>query len=172
QSPDVSQRSGVSVRATISNYETVLANALRRALRLGEAAVVPRISDLPFLLASLQGKIEFETFEDDQEAQVMNSLISQAVAKAFRRRFDVDMLEHIVYGFGDDTEVEVGEDIPAERYETIFEQVPGLRQAVEPLALQKSAGERAAVLELLLEGLHQNRLLNRDVVDGHVTYRG
>jgi magnesium chelatase subunit I len=30
-SPDVSQRSGVSVRVSVSNYETVLANALRRA---------------------------------------------------------------------------------------------------------------------------------------------
>ena len=46
QSPHVNQRSGVSVRLSISNYETLVANAVRRSLRLGEADAVPRISDL------------------------------------------------------------------------------------------------------------------------------
>ena len=41
-SPDVNQASGVSVRMTIANYETLLANAMRRALRLGEREAVPR----------------------------------------------------------------------------------------------------------------------------------
>src|SRR5262245_59235189 len=46
RSPDVNQASGVSVRMTIANYETLLANAVRRALRNGEDEAVPRISDL------------------------------------------------------------------------------------------------------------------------------
>ena len=46
QSPHVNQRSGVSVRLSISNYETLAANAVRRALRLGEPDAVPRVSDL------------------------------------------------------------------------------------------------------------------------------
>src|SRR3954469_3005221 len=33
RSPDISQRSGVSVRVSISNYENVLSNALKRAIR-------------------------------------------------------------------------------------------------------------------------------------------
>ena len=37
QSPHVNQRSGVSVRLSISNYETLAANAVRRSLRLGRA---------------------------------------------------------------------------------------------------------------------------------------
>ena len=56
KSPDINQRSGVSVRATVANYEALLANAFRRALRIGENEVVPRISDLPFVLPTLQGK--------------------------------------------------------------------------------------------------------------------
>ena len=60
QSPHVNQRSGVSVRLSVSNYEVLAANALRRALRAGERDVVPRVSDLEALAASTSGKIEIE----------------------------------------------------------------------------------------------------------------
>src|SRR5665647_410771 len=40
----ISQSSGVSVRLSITNYETVVANALRRTLRTKDATVVPRVS--------------------------------------------------------------------------------------------------------------------------------
>ncbi len=59
-SPDVNQASGVSVRMSIANYETLLANALRRALRSGEREAVPRISDLDALDAVDRGKLELE----------------------------------------------------------------------------------------------------------------
>ena len=72
QSPDMNQRSGVSVRASVANYEALLANAFRRALRVGETEVVPRISDLPFIIPSLQGKIEFEAMEEGQEQRIMD----------------------------------------------------------------------------------------------------
>src|SRR5262245_14862692 len=52
QSPDVNQSSGVSVRMSIANYETLAASALRRALRNGEREAVPRISDLEALHSS------------------------------------------------------------------------------------------------------------------------
>ena len=45
RSPDVSQSSGVSVRMSIANYETLLASALRRALRLGEPEAVPPLTN-------------------------------------------------------------------------------------------------------------------------------
>ena len=41
RSPMLNQRSGVSVRLTIANYESVVANALRRALRTHDDEVVP-----------------------------------------------------------------------------------------------------------------------------------
>src|SRR5207249_4466171 len=50
KSPDISQRSGVSVRVSICNYENLAANAVRRALRLNETDVVPRVSDLSSVL--------------------------------------------------------------------------------------------------------------------------
>ena len=57
-SNEINQRSGVSVRVSIANYETLISNALRRSIRQGESIACPRISDLPYLIASLGGKIE------------------------------------------------------------------------------------------------------------------
>ncbi|MGH2356514.1 MAG: sigma 54-interacting transcriptional regulator, partial [Candidatus Limnocylindria bacterium] len=65
RSSEVSQRSGVSVRVTIANHETLAAVALKRAVRLGESSAAPRISDLPAVVASTAGKIELETLGDE-----------------------------------------------------------------------------------------------------------
>ena len=58
-SPEISQRSGVSLRVSISNYETLLSVALKRAILHREPAC-PRISELPSIFASTTGKIELE----------------------------------------------------------------------------------------------------------------
>ncbi|HUP27999.1 MAG TPA: sigma 54-interacting transcriptional regulator, partial [Chloroflexia bacterium] len=65
--PDISQRSGVSVRVSISNYENLMSNALKRGIRINEHRVVPRISDLGALISSTAGKIEVESVGDVKE---------------------------------------------------------------------------------------------------------
>ena len=62
-----------------------MANALRRAIRTGEQDVVPRISDLPFIMPSLQGKVEFEAMEDGQEDKIMSKLFEDATRAVFER---------------------------------------------------------------------------------------
>ena len=57
---EINQSSGVSVRVTINNFESLLSNAEKRALRLSENEIVPRLSDLPSIFASTAGKIELE----------------------------------------------------------------------------------------------------------------
>jgi magnesium chelatase subunit I len=52
----VSQASGVSVRTSIANLETVVSNAERRAILTGESRVVPRMCDLNYLIASCRGR--------------------------------------------------------------------------------------------------------------------
>ncbi len=86
QSPHLNQRSGVSVRLTIANYEILVANATRRALRNGETEVVPRVSDLESLVASTQGKVEVETLEEGREEVLLSQLVSASVLAVFRRR--------------------------------------------------------------------------------------
>src|SRR6202522_1811844 len=79
QSPQINQRSGVSVRLSVANYETLAASALRRALRLGESEAIPRVSDLDALASSTSGKVEIETIDEGRDGQVVERLIQQSV---------------------------------------------------------------------------------------------
>jgi magnesium chelatase subunit I len=56
----IDQRSGVSQRMPITVLEGVVSNAERRALRLGEDEVVPRMGDLYAALPAITGKMELE----------------------------------------------------------------------------------------------------------------
>ena len=91
RSPEISQRSGVSVRVSTTNLETLLANALKRAVRLGEPTASPRVSDLGALIPSTTGKIELETLNDEApEERVVDRLLSKALYNVFGRHVDVD----------------------------------------------------------------------------------
>ena len=96
RSPHVNQRSGVSARLSIANYETLVANATRRALASGERDVVPRVSDLDALTSSTSGKIEIETLEDGREGQVLERIMKAAVLEVFRARVRPEKLGPIV----------------------------------------------------------------------------
>jgi len=99
RSPHVNQRSGVSARLSIANYETLVANAARRALASGEREVVPRVSDLAALAASTSGKIEIETLEDGREGQVLERIVKAATLEVFRARVRPERLGSIVASF-------------------------------------------------------------------------
>lgn len=171
KSPDISQRSGVSVRASIANYESLIANALRRALRCAEQDVVPRISDLPFVIPSLQGKVEFETVEEGREDQVIERLMQAAVAATFNRFVDLSELEPVVGAFAEGVCVETGEGLDSESYVDVIGEIDGLDAAVSRLAETQSPAERASAAEFILEGMHLNKLLNKDRVSGKTRYR-
>ena len=84
RSPEINQRSGVSVRVSVANYESLVSNAYRRSLRQHEEMVVPRISDLAAIIPSTMGKIELETMEDGREGRVLEDLTKRAVLNVFR----------------------------------------------------------------------------------------
>ena len=85
-SPHVSQASGVSVRTSIANMETVVSNAERRGISTGEKRVVPRICDLNYLVASCRGKIEMTLAEEEgAEDKLIRSLVGEAVKAVFAR---------------------------------------------------------------------------------------
>jgi magnesium chelatase subunit I len=171
RSPDINQRSGVSVRTSISNYEALVANAFRRALRLGEAEVVPRISDLEYLVPSLQGKIEFEAMEEGQEDKITNRIIQGAVKSVFDRHYDVNDLESVAMAFNEGLTVETGEAAPASEYAAIAERIPALND-IFPDRDTVSDTMRATVIEFVLEGLHLHKLLNKFDHAGAATYTG
>ena len=172
RSPDVNQRSGVSVRASIADYESLLANALRRSIRLNETEVVPRVSDLPYIIPALNGKIELETVEDGREEQILEKLIQGALVAVFNRNFNVAELDDIVTRFKAGAAVEVSDFMPSGDYLRLARQIEGLDQAVKKIAPDQSPAQVAAATEFVLEGLHLNKRLNKDKVGGGVQYRG
>ncbi len=172
RSPDINQRSGVSVRASIADYEALLANALRRAIRLREKEVVPRVSDLPYVLPALTGKLEFETVDEGREEQIIERLIQGAVLTVFNHYFSLGELEPVVARFKAGYSVEVSDITPSAEYQKLVKQIDGLAEAVQKLDAGASAPLVASAVEFVLEGLHLNKRLNKDKVAGRYQYRG
>ncbi len=173
RSPEVSQRSGVSVRVSIANLETVCASAVKRAVRLGEKEAAPRISDLPALVASTAGKIELETLSDEMpEERVVDRLLARAINNVFARHLDLDDLDEIVEVFDAGLVLETGDMVRSAEYVRWLRETPGLDEAVVRLGgSQGSAAVTASAIEFVLEGLHLNRRLNKDRAGGGSRYR-
>ena len=172
RSPMLNQRSGVSVRLTIANYESVVANALRRSLRLHEGEVVPRISDLSATLASTQGKIEIEALEEGREAEVISQLFGAATLLVFRENVTLPESGEIVEAFDAEVIAHTGDDLPSQDYLELLAQVPVLEPPVRRIAGDGAGpGEMASALEFLLEGMHLTKRLNKDASGARALYR-
>ena len=170
RSPDIDQRSGVSVRISISNYETVASNALRRSLICGEKLAVPRMSDLPAMVASTTGKVELESFEEGREPRLIEEITKKAVLNVFGRYFNTRDLEPLVQRFEEGLVVDTGSEIPSREYAKKFKKVEGIKELLAPLEIGEGPELFAAGAEFALEGLHLNRRLNRDHTDGRYRY--
>jgi magnesium chelatase subunit I len=170
-SSHVNQRSGVSVRLTIANTETMVANAARRALRLGEPDAAPRVSDLDALVASTAGKVEIETLDEGQDEAIIERLVRSAVLTVFQQHIPLSQLRDVVATFDEGTVVHAGDDVPAAAYAQVLADVPALRAPVAALAGAETPAAVASAVEFVLEGLHLSRRLNKDAVAGRATYR-
>ncbi len=169
---EINQRSGVSVRVSICNYENLTSNALKRAIRLGEREAAPRVSDLGALVASTSGKIELETMGETSEDKVLGKLMQRAVLNVFNRRFKTGELEEVVKGFEGGLRIDASDSMPTGDYVRQLGQVKGLEAAVSKLGAAEPATIASAV-EFVLEGLHLSRKLNKDVQAGGASrYRG
>ncbi|MBI2836654.1 MAG: magnesium chelatase [Chloroflexi bacterium] len=171
KSPDINQRSGVSVRVSIANYETLVSNATRRAVTAGERLAVPRISDLPFILASTMGKIELESFEDTREDKIVDDLTKKAVFNVFNRYFKTQQLEPIVMQFNSGFSVEISDTMPAKSYVRNIKEMIGLAEAIKGLNESERPEAIASAMEFILEGLHLNKRLNKSKSEGKTIYR-
>ncbi len=172
QHADINQRSGVSVRMSIANYESLVSNALRRSLLLREDEAVPRISDLPAVLPSSNGKIELETIEEGKEGDVVAELTRQAVRKVFNHNFDLSDLADVLEYFGLGQSLEVSDTMPNGAYKQKTKEVDGLTKLMQRLGCAKSPALMASGIEFILEGLHLNKKLNKKVIEGEISYWG
>jgi magnesium chelatase subunit I len=171
KSPDISQRSGVSVRVSVANYENMLSSALRRAIRLRERQVAPRISDLLALTQSTGGKIELETVGDRDEEKVIDKLLQKAVLNVFNRHFALHEFDELLTNFDNGLKVEVGDGLASLEYVRQAAEVSGFTPAIKKLGGQGNPAQIASAIEVVLEGLHLNRKLNKDRTAGRMRYR-
>ena len=172
-STNVNQRSGVSVRLSVSNCEVLAANALRRALRAGEAHVVPRVCDLAAIAASTSGKIEIESLEDGREGVILENLVRSAVLTVYKQRVTPDQVRDVVAAFDEGIVAHTGEDVASADEMALLNSAPALRGPVQALTgADSSPAAIAAAVEFVLEGLHLSKRLNKDSVGSRATYRG
>ncbi|MGI9030193.1 MAG: sigma 54-interacting transcriptional regulator [Ilumatobacteraceae bacterium] len=172
-STHVNQRSGVSVRLSVTNQEIAAANALRRGLRAGERVVVPRVDDLDALAASSGGKIEIESLDEGRDGAIFDNLVKGAVLTVFKARVPPDQTREVVAAFEEGTVAHTGEDVASADLAALVEQVPALRAPVRALTGgDESPAAVAAAVAFVLEGLHLSKRLNKDTSGSRATYRG
>ncbi len=178
RSHHVNQRSGVSVRLSVANYEMLASSAVRRALLQGSKLAVPRMCDLEQLTPSTAGKIELETLDEDRDAEVFEHLTKTAVLKVFRETCDPSNCMAVAGAFTEDITFSAGGDIPVESYQQLVEDMPALAQALRGLGYESSDLKNSALVasgvEFILEGLHLSKRLNKDTTssDKAAIYRG
>ncbi|GAA0376630.1 ATP-binding protein [Micromonospora gifhornensis] len=203
ESPSVDPRSGVSARFAIAAAETVAAAALRRAGLLAAAAAPPgddevltggpsstgdvnkvpflapeavaRVGDAVSVTSTLRGKVEFESGEEGREIEILGHLLRTATAETFRARLAGLDLSGFTTLVEDGKAIETGELVPATDLLRQVGTVPGLAKVLDRLGVgdAPSAGQAAAAIEFVLEGLHLSRRLGKDVTDsGRTRYAG
>ncbi|MGZ4682879.1 MAG: magnesium chelatase [Acidimicrobiales bacterium] len=172
QSPHINQRSGVSVRLTVSNLETLVANAARRSLLNGETDVVPRVSDLEALASSTAGKVEIESLEEGRDEQIVEHLLRSAVLTVFKDHFAIENLREVLDSFDDQAVVSAGDDVASADYVRLVESMPALAQPVSQLVGENASPALvASAVEFVLEGLHLSKRLNKEAVGTRAQYR-
>ena len=174
ESSAVDQRSGVSARFAIAGAEAAAGGALRRSAITGEADAVARVCDLPGVVSSLRGKVEFEVSEEGREIEVLQHLLRRAVAESFRLHLAGSDLSAIVARFEEGATVETGDLVTAEELLRRVGPVEGLGRLVTSLGDDdaESPGMAAAALEFALEGLYLLRRISKDQVGGRTVYGG
>jgi len=171
-SPDISQHSGVSCRATIRSYEAILGSALRRCLELGEKKVVPRISDIEATFSAIAGKLELEYGgKDRKEVEVIEELARRATKVVFDEQFKTDELSSIINSFNNGIGAVVSQSIPSSEYMDGLKNIPGLKNAVKALVNVECHAEAASAIEFILEGLHLSNKLNKETLNGKFVYK-
>jgi len=174
RSPQVNHRSGVSVRYSIGNVETLGAAAVRRAALTGEPEAVPRVSDLPAVVTSSLGRVEFDTIEEGREEEIVARATRTAILEVFRRRLSGFDFQPVLSRFDrPGFAAEVSDRMAAAEVLAQFDDLPGLAKLLERLDVsEESPGVAASSLEFALEGLHLSRRLNKDRAGGGARYEG
>lgn len=175
----VDQKSGVSVRMTRAALEDLVSAAERRALLHGESETTLRIADLIHVEPAITGKVEL-VYEGEQEGaqNVARVLIGKAVRSVVSRYFPDpadkrsgrEAYSDVLGWFTKGGSVDIPQDAPFAEYVNALDAVTGLRKLVRKHTTPSGPAETAATMEFVLEALHQNSLVGKDLVDQELRY--
>ena len=177
RSPHLNQRSGVSVRMSVANQEAMAASAIRRALRSGETVAVPRVSDLDALTASMAGKVEVDSIDEDRDGEILDRIVRAAVLGVFREVVPGELHRGVVEAFEEHDGVSAGEAVGSAAYAEVALEIPALATAAAVLLGDEPDGSDpppalvASAVELVLEGLHLSKRLNKVTTGSESRYR-
>ncbi|GAB10432.1 hypothetical protein GOARA_056_01800 [Gordonia araii NBRC 100433] len=188
ESPAIDQRSGVSARFAIAGAETVAAAALHRSAVLGagsggegaesgavDEAPVARVVDLESVIEVLRGKIEFESGEEGRELEILAHLLRKSVADTVREHLGGIDLAPLVAALESGHPVVTGDRVSAADLLGSLPADEPVGKTVEAIAARFDAdtdGERAAAVELALEGLFLARRIGKEADDEGQTVYG
>lgn len=163
RSPEVNQRSGVSVRMSISNYEALLTNAFKRALKLKEKEFAPRLSDLHAIIPSTVGKIEMEyTGEELNEITLLQKFIKNAIKKVFDSYTKVEVFTDVILAFEKGVTFVTSDETPLEFYIKFLNSFDGTKERIMEKFGVQFPSEIASALEFLLEGLYLHKKISKE----------
>jgi magnesium chelatase subunit I len=169
-SPDVSQRSGVSVRMTISNFEALAANAQRRSLLIGEDRAVPRISDLHAVYPAMMGKLELDTFGERDESAVIDRIIGEAVRRVFDGYSQEPWIGRLAALVDGGYFVDVSDMRDSGAYMEIIDANDDVREGLMRIGEGNTPQDLVSALEFALEGLHRTRRIGKVSTDVGLRY--
>lgn len=175
KSGSVDQSSGVSVRLSVSNYEVLIASAIRRVLKAGGTGkVVPRICDLGAIISSMAGKVEFDAMESSADEELFIFYIKSAILTTFNNRINIADLKFLADAFDGALEITTGQGVVLDQYVEAVSKISELEEALKCLGFSPEALEDKALLasgvEFILEGMHLNNCLNKHTHEGKAIY--
>lgn len=179
----VDQKSGVSARLTRAALEDLVSAAERRALVNGEAETTVRAADLHAIEPAVTGKVEL-VYEGEQEGAqgVARALVGRAVATIVKRYLPDPGEKNAPEGggraayaevlrwFSQGNTVDLDSDLRFEEYAHQLDRVDGLGALVDGHTSPSGPAEKASMMELALEMLHQHSLLGKEVADDGAQY--
>jgi len=185
----IDQTSGVSARLTIAVMESLISNAERRFLLLGEQHIAPRILDFTQSIPGITGKVEL-VFEGEQEGsfKVARALIGKAIREVFALYFpdplarpkpgetkqkSIEEYNDIIRFFEHGNSISLHDTMNVDSYYGELNRVPKLRDiALKYIQLDaNNKYETAVAMEFLLDGLHQNSKIAKEEFEVGTTYK-
>ena len=172
QSPHINQRSGVSVRLSVSNHET--SSRTRCVVRCVTASATS-CRGCPTSKRSRRrhpARSRSRALEEGRDGSIIENLVKASMLTVFKDRFSPDKLRDVITAFDEGRVVtrRRGRDVgrlgrPARKGAT------SARAGVGTDRDDESPAAVASAVEFVLEGLHLSKRLNKDASGARATYR-